>query len=429
MTVRTMPEQRRRFFEQHQRGVTYAEIAEQFGLSKECVRYWCRRQRDGLGCETRFWRRRRGLLRQFDPKVRFAILRLRLEHPRWGPNRILHRLKKRASVRGLRLPSEASIGRYLHQWRRFRRKPKKKPVRETAPAPTRAHQRWQIDFKVGISLNDGHKVNLHSVRDPVGEAYIGEYVFPTGKRQRRVQMEEVRTVLRRCFATWQTLPEEVQTDGESVLIGPHRDSFPSVFTLWLRGLGIEHRVIQNVSSNAAVERCHRTIHDYAVIGNQDRSCSQLQQELLQAVHELNTELPSRAAGCAGNTPLAAHPELLCPRHPFRPEWELARFDLRRVDDYLSQLSWKRVVAKNGVVQLGGKHCRYSLGRGFCGWEVEVRFDPKDRNFVFFDPQAPSHPIKRLPVKELERNDLMGLTDCPVALGPQQLALPLLNRMG
>jgi hypothetical protein len=361
--------------------------------------------------------------------VRYVILRLRLKHPRWGPNRILYWLKKRTSLRSLRLPSEASIGRYLHQWRRFRRKPKKKPVREAATAPTRVHQRWQIDFKVGITLKDGQKVNLHSVRDPVGEAYIGEFVFPTGKRQRRVKMEEVRTVLRRCFAIWGTLPEEVQTDGEIVLTGPHQDSFPSVFTLWLKGLGIEHLVIKNVSSNAAVERCHRTINDYVVIGHQDRSCQQLQRELDRAVYELNTELPSRAAGCAGKPPLAAHPELLCPQRRFRPEWELAQFDLRRVDDFLSQLSWNRVVDTSGSVQLGGKRRRYYLGACFAGWEILVRFDPNDRHFVFSDPEKPKEPIKRLPPKRLDVHDLIGLTDQLPGLGPQQLALPFFELQG
>jgi hypothetical protein len=48
-----------------------------------------------------------------------------------------------------------------------------------------------------------------------------------GKRQRRVKMEEVRAVLRTCFARWGTLPDEIQTDGETVLVNPHQDGFPS----------------------------------------------------------------------------------------------------------------------------------------------------------------------------------------------------------
>ncbi len=48
-------------------------------------------------------------------------------------------------------------------------------------------------------------------------------------------LEQVRSFLRLCFARWRTLPEEIQTAGEAVLIGAAEQRFPSVFTLWLRG--------------------------------------------------------------------------------------------------------------------------------------------------------------------------------------------------
>jgi len=426
MTIRTTPHQRREFYERHRDGETYQAIADSEGASKWTVRYWCRRQRDGQGCKTHYPRSSRGVLSNFDPKVRYCVLRLRLEHPRWGPNRIRAKLKKRPSLQGLKLPSEASIGRYLHQWRRFRRKPKKKPIRQRSQPPTEIHRRWQIDFKVGIRLTNGLRVNLHTVREPVGAAYLGDFVFATGKRQRRVKMEQVRAVLRLCFARWGTLPDEIQTDGEIVLVNPHRDSFPSVFTLWLKGLGIEHLVIQNVTSNAEVERCHRTINDYAVIGNEDKSVGQLQNILDQSTHELNFELPSRAKDCAGRPPIVAHPELLQPRRPFRPELELALFDLARVDAYLATFTWTRYVDKNGRVSLGGKQRRYSVGRNYAGQEIIVRFDPQDRHFVFSEANGSKKTIKRLPAKGLDVGDLTGLETWPTGLGPQQLSLPLFS---
>lgn len=426
---RTTVAQRRKFHELHQSGSSYEEIAERFGVSKECVRYWCRRQRDGKGCETYYHRAPTGLLSHFALKVRYVILRLRLEHPRWGPNRIRAQLKKRPSLRGLPLPSEASIGRYLHQWRRFRRKPKKRTLRPSAPSPTRVHQCWQIDFKVGIRLANDLRVNLHTVRDPVGEAYIGDFVYATGKRQGRVKMEEVRAVLRRCFARWGTLPDEVQTDEEPVLVNPDSEAFPSVFTLWLKGLGVEHRVIHHVTSNAQVERCHRTVNDYAVVGNEDNPPEALQAILDQSTNELNFELPSRAKGCAGLPPVVVHPELLHPLRSFQPEQELALFDLKRVDAYLSTFTWRRIVDQNGRVSLGGKRGRYSVGRTYARREVVVRFDPEDRHFVFSEANAPENVIKRLPAKGLEVTDLTGLAAWPTGLGPQQLPLPLLLTKG
>jgi hypothetical protein len=427
MMIYTTPVQRRAFYDRHQAGETYQEIANSENVSCGCVRYWCRRQRDGGDCQSQYHYESCGLLSHFDPKVRYCVLRLRLEHPHWGPNRILAKLKNRRSLQGLRLPSEAAIGRYLHQWPRFRRSPKQTVGRQRPKQPTKVHQRWQIDFKMGIPLDSGILVNLHTVRDPVGEAFIGAFVFPagkTGRKPKKVTLEQVRSVLRTCFARWNTLPDEVQTDGEAILVGQPQDTFPSTFTLWLKGLGIDHLIIRpgTPTDNAEVERCHRTISDYALVGNEGADPIHLQAILDQALHELNYELPSQAEGCKGQPPIIAHPELLQPRHPFRPEEELAHFDLKRVDAYLTSFAWERKVQKTGQISIG-KHT-YSVGRKYRRHQVLVHFDPQDRNFVFYDIDHPEEEITRRPAKGLDVADLTGLAAWPIGTGPQQLPLPM-----
>lgn len=429
MTMRTTVRQRRSFYERHLRGETYPQIADSEQVSKECVRYWCRRLRDGGSCQTTYQRGPTGLLSQFEPLVRYCVLRLRLEHPRWGPDRILSRLRKRPALRGMDVPSASSIGRYLHQWPRFRRWRRVRPERKRPKTPTHVHQCWQVDFKMGIHLADRCLVNLYTVRDPVGEAVIGAFVFSAGRAgqtPKAVTLEQARMVLRTCFARWGTLPEEVQTDGESVLVGKPGDPFPTSFTLWLKGLGIDHMVIRpgRPTDNAEVERCHRTLNDYALVGNEDADITQLQHILDQAVYELNYELTSCAEGCAGRPPIEAHPELLQQRRPFQPEWELALFDLQRVDQYLSTLTWERKVDKQGRVTLGGRHERYTAAKGLARQQVLVRFDPSDRHFVFYSVDAPDEEIGRQPARNWEMEDLTGLATWPAELGPQQLALPL-----
>jgi hypothetical protein len=310
MAVRTTPEQRQRFHALHLGGQSYPEIATRERVSAECVRYWCRRLQRGGCSHSHVQHRAPGLLSRFTPRIRYGVLRLRLQHPRWGPDRIRWHLRKHIALKGIRLPSVASIGRYLNQWVRFRRSPRPKLLRDQPAAPKAVHQRWQIDFKLGIGLRDGTRVNLHTVRDPVGEACLGAQVFPAGRiHQPRspVTCLQVRAVLRTCFAQWGTLPAEIQTDGEPVLTGQAGDPFPSFFTLWLKGLGIEHRVIRpgRPTDNAAVERCHRTVHDYAIVGNEKASWQELQRLLNQAVYELNFELSSHAEGCHGRPPVLA----------------------------------------------------------------------------------------------------------------------------
>lgn len=423
-----MPEQRRDFYQRHQQGEIYAELAAEAGVSVECVRYWCRRQRNGGGCQTRYPGRPSGLLNQFDALVRYWILRLRLKHPRWGARSLLVHLKKQPGLYSKRLPSPASIGHYLHQWPRFHRKGKKKPAVVRPRQPMRVHECWQIDFKVAIPLADGTLVDLHTVRDPVGEVCIAAQLYRTEKATvltGRVPMEQVRSTLRTAFAHWQTVPEAVQTDGETCLSPSREDSFPSTFTLWLKGLDIVHWLTRpgKPTDNAEVERCHRTVTDYAIIGNENNPQPRLQALLDQAVFELAYELPSRAAGCAGKTPIQAHPDLLQPRRAFCAQEELAHFDLQKVDAYLATFTWQRTVSQTGQICIGGSHHSYTVGRTYARSQVLVRFDPTDRHFVFYDPKIPEKCIGRRPTRHLAVTDLTGYATFPQGLLPQQLWLP------
>jgi hypothetical protein len=106
-----------------------------------------------------------------------------------------------------------------------------------------------MDFKMGIVLQNGRQVNLHTVRDPFGAACIGAVIHDAGKAGRRpsqITMEQTRYTLRRCFAFWHTLPERLQTDNQTGLAAARQSNdFPTVFTLWLVGLGVEHVFIRS----------------------------------------------------------------------------------------------------------------------------------------------------------------------------------------
>lgn len=424
--MRTTPEQRRLFYQRHLCGETYEDIAAGTGASPWCVRYWCRKQRAGGSHKTVYRRNPTGILSHFSWRVRYGILRLRLEHPRWGPQRIQVHLRKRLKGSGWRIPSAASIGRYLHRWSRFRRQSRKRtPPAQRPQPPERVLQRVQLDFKMGLRLWDGTLVNLHTVRDPVGEVCLAACIFAAGRVGRppqAVTAQQACAVLRLAFARWHTLVDEVQTDSEGTLVAHSADAFPSRFTLWLAGLGIAHLVIRRgrPTDNAEVERCHRTITDYAVVGNERADVARLQQLLDQAVDELAFELGSRAEGCRGLPPVQAHPELLQPRRPFEPAHEQMAFDLQRVDAYLANRTWERKVGKNGQIDIGGN--RYSVGRAYARQQVLVQFDPTDRHFVFYDADDPEKEIRRRPALGLEVADLTGLHDWPEGPGPQQLPL-------
>ena len=65
MSEHTTCKQRILFYERHSEGETYEEIARAMGVSRECVRYWCRRQRAGRGVHSQYQRKPSGLLSRF----------------------------------------------------------------------------------------------------------------------------------------------------------------------------------------------------------------------------------------------------------------------------------------------------------------------------------------------------------------------------
>jgi hypothetical protein len=420
---KTTPKQRQMMYDQHQAGKTYAQIAQEYDLSFECVRYWCRRQRDHKGVNTVFPKRH--MLHTFHPLVRYGILRLRLEHMKWGPIRIRFHLEKRPSLKGLRLPSPAQIGRYLHQWKRFRRKPRL-PLEEQKPSDAvRPHQRWQIDFKVHIPSSTG-RGQLFTAMDETSGACIGAWFFPNpGARPR---LEDVVAFLRYCFNRWGLLPEEIQTDGESCLVGRTIEyPFPARFTLWLAGLGIAHRVIpsRKPTVNSEVERGHRTLNEYVLICRRKHTCDEINAQLEQATYELSHLLPSQAKECRGRPPVVAYPGLLEPRRPYHLACESQTFSLIKLDIFLAKIAWLRAVDSTGQVTIGEQH-RYSVGRKYAGIWVLIRFDACTRFFCFYTYDEKTFD----PLEEIGRRPVLGLESAYfvmqplIALAPLPLQLPL-----
>ena len=425
--AKTTADQREAFYRRHIAGETYGEIASDVGVSVGCVRYWYRKLKQGGASQSQYPGRPRGLLKTFAPKIADAVLDLRQSHPRWGPKSIRHQLDKVESLAGLSLPSQTQIGRYLHQWPEFRRQHKRKGTERLCPeAATRVHERWQIDFKLGIALQNGRQVNLHTIRDEVGAVCIDARVTDAGavgQKARRVTDRELKETLRRGFARWGILPEEVQTDNEVVFVTGY--GFPTAFTLWLVGLGIHHRQIRagHPTDNAVVERCHQTIMNYGVIGNEHLDIQGLQAHLDACVVVLAHEMPSQAKGCQGKPPVDAHPALMRRPLPFLPQGELALFQSGRVHAYLANFTWTRKVGKTGQICIGGQHQYYNVGRAYAAQTVLVRFDPQDQHLVFYLDVQPDQEIRRQPLRNISVADITGLDPDSSIPVPIQMPLP------
>lgn len=378
-----------RIYEGKLAGKTLAEVAADVGCSEMCARKWWRQGRD-QGREG--LRQRRGGRGTSGPLSRFALevaaraLSCKRSHPRWGPQRVLLALAAEPALNGLTLPSSSRLAVFFkEQCPECVRTLRQRLPPLAPPVAGEVHQAWQMDGQENVQLQDGAIATVASIRDPVGAAMIASIAYSTrtARRWRKLTIQEVRHLFRTAFSEWGTLPDGVITDNEAGLRGYAGDPrFPSLFTLWLVGLGIQHYPIRpgTPTDQAQVERNHRTLADFTCAQADRRDLPTLQQALDRERHLYNHAFPARASHCQGRPPLQAYPMLLQARRPYPPQQELSLFSLQRVIDYLAAIIFTRKASVKGQVRVG--RSRYSVGARYAGQALDVQLDPQALAWVF-----------------------------------------------
>lgn len=407
-----------------QTGMSLRQISHELMCSIETVRKWYRNARDRRSSEKR-GRPRRGIGSSYPSSVIEKAIEHKRANPHWGPKKIRVEMERMQEMRAEELPSPASLSLVFKQYCPEAVQPRK---RRQLPPPDpkvhRVHQRWQMDAKEGIELG-AQRANVQEIRDIYSGLMVASQAFvslPSGKGWQHLGYEDHRQVLRQAFCEW-GLPLEVQTDNDHQFNNPNDVGFPTLFTLWLVGLGVRHVLSRphRPTDQPHIERNHRTQGDFAWKDHAFTQLDALQQALDDHRLSYNHSYPSQAAHCHGCPPLSVFPTAFATGRPYHPDLEWDLFDLKRVDAFLSKQVWTRTVAKNGTVQLGGHY--YILGRKWKAQLVSIRFLPVSRSFRFENQDGSLVAI--VPPRGLEKEHLIGLipVHLPVPIG-FQLALPL-----
>jgi transposase-like protein len=420
--------EREYLYQRKQAGASHAEVARDLHCSPETVRKRWKAYRRGEFRRKR-GRPSQGILSTYPGEVREAAIALKKAHPHWGAANILLRLKTSGAFAGQALPSPSRLAvlfksacpQAVQSPRRTNR------LHLTLPHKGQVHQRWQVDTKEKVRLQNGGFASILDIRDPIGALMISSQAFVTtlsARTCRKLKLGEIQQALRQGFAQWGR-PGEVQTDHEDVFAGAHQADFPSPFTLWLVGLGIRHTFSRRnrPTDQSQVERNHRTIADMSWRDQPPIDLEDLQQQLDQCCSLYNQAFPCQAADCDGLPPLVRFPQAIHSGRPYLQEIECDLFDLGLVDQYLATLTWVRKVSCNGVVFLGDR--KYYLGRAYKSQQVKVHYLPDQRAFCFETEQA-EH-IRSIPANGLQKPDLLGFTPQVISTHvPCQLTLPLLG---
>ncbi len=417
-------------------GRKLADIALDIGCSLVCARKWWRvgrKQGETALQAKRRARGRAGACSHFDEKVVAEAVRLKREHAGWGAERMRVELAQIEALAGLALPSRSRLAALFKE-----RCPdclashRPRPPDPPRPRPACGVQEvWQVDSQEDICLQDGTIATVCSVRDPVGAAMIASRAFAvqTARHWRKLTWMEIRGVLRQGFRDWSTLPEAVLTDNELVQAGNPHDCFPAPLTLWLAGLGIQHRFIRPgcPTDQPQIERNHRTLANWTQDALGLANLADLQRSLDRERRQYNHSFPSQASDCQHRSPLQAHPQLLEPRRPYTPEQELALFDLQRVFDFLAVFTFRRKVHQT-TAHISLDDQMYCLGRPLMRQHqlktVRVRMDPQAHQWVVATDEECPQELLRLNPKNLDVFRLTGLEPPGLPLNqPIQLLLP------
>ena len=268
-----------------------------------------------------------------------------------------------------------------------------------------------MDAKESMYIPGVGLVSFNQARDEFGRITVLHRVHAEPESGREFAPMNSAMVFQDCriaFTQW-GLPEAIQTDRDTIYVDSGKSPFPNRIVLWWVGLGIEHSLIprRTPKRNGTVERSHRTLNERTLENQEFENAAELQAQVDADWDELNHECPSRARGCNGKPPLVAHPELLTPLRPYRPEWELELFDLKRVDAYLVKFTWFRTCTSVG--QLRMRKIRYSLGAAWAHQDVSVTFDPQHRQFVFTQIRSKTRKGQEQPRLEPLRRDAKNLS--------------------
>jgi hypothetical protein len=214
--------------------------------------------------------------------------------------------------------------------------------------------------------------------------------------------QQLQQAVCRCFEQW-GLPKSIRVDNGRPFGDPQRSSVP-VLALWLTGLGIE--VIWNrprcPRDNATVERMQATSSRWAEV-EQCSNCAQLQYRLDQVAKVQREQYQVRRMGQKSRKEL------------YPAVWSNTRvygdgssaFDLLRVRDYLSRVTFVRKVSKKGCINFYAQ--KVHVGCRYHNQYVSLHYDAQTNSFKVEDENKTA--IGHFTADNFSQQNIVNLSVC------------------
>jgi transposase InsO family protein len=279
-------------------GASVTDVARRYGVARQTVHGWLRRYVNGGGLAGLVDRSSRpeSCPHQMSAVIEALVVRLRREHPAWGPSRIVWQLERAGTEP---LPGRSSVYRALVRHglvEAKKRKRRREDYRRWERG--RAMELWQMDVMGRVHLADGVEVKVVTGLDDHSRFIVSAKVVA------RATARPVCQALREALAR-HGVPSQILTDNGKVFTarfgtGPGPVMFDRICT----DNGIKHLLTAPYSptTTGKVERLHKTMRAEFFTPH-DRTFAtipELQAALDAWVVEYNTARPHQS--CGGHPP-------------------------------------------------------------------------------------------------------------------------------
>ena len=269
----------------NEEGCNFSQLCREFGISRRTGYKWVERYRQGEGLADQS-RAPCYRPRQIPAQTEELILSVRINHPTWGPRKILRHLVNKGNE-GLPAPSTvASI---------LKRNGFVTPEQSACHAPFKRFERdfpndlWQMDFKGHFGMRDGNRCHPLTIKDDHSrnllclDAYDNE------------QWASVKASLDHVFGEY-GLPNAILCDNGTPW-GSSKQGY-TVFELWMMQMDVLpiHGRPLHPQTQGKDERFHRTLNEDVLKRIPIRNLAHAQEVFDAYRMEFNTERPHEALG-------------------------------------------------------------------------------------------------------------------------------------
>lgn len=279
-----------------QRGESVQELAERFGVTRQCVHKWIVRytEEDRAGLVERS-RAPHQSPNQTSPELIDELLCLKRKHMKWGPVTLVDLMRERHGVRPM-APSTA--GEILERYGLVRRKKRRQRGRVPATGPLGeipgSGHTMTADYKGQFRVGSGRYCYPLTLAEP-----ISRYVFAVeGLSSTRI--DDAKRVFERVFREW-GVPKQILTDNGIPFCSPRSIGGLSELSKWWIKCGARPFRIEpgKPQQNGRHERMHRTLKE--ATASPPASSFRTQQRRFNTFREeFNQVRPHQALG--GKTP-------------------------------------------------------------------------------------------------------------------------------